>query len=68
MLQQLLIECTAGGAASCVAEIATLPLDTIKVFLQTNKTNISFYDAFRELTKKSGLSSLFVGMQPAVYR
>ena len=72
-------ECLCGGAASCIAEALTLPLDTIKVYSQThtgfktNQTNnskrISFQDAFLAIiNEKGGYKNLYSGLTPALLR
>lgn len=61
-----------GGAASCTAEIATLPIDMAKVRLQLQsngpKVYTNMFDCIYKVAKTEGASSLYKGLAPALLR
>jgi Mitochondrial carrier protein len=63
------IDFIAGGVASCVAEVLTLPMDTVKVRLQIapNKSQ-SVSSTVMTIIREEGVSSLFNGIKPALLR
>ena len=60
-------EYLAGGLASAVAEIVTLPMDTVKVRIQTTKP-ASQFALVKTMIVSEGLSSFFQGAEPAIIR
>lgn len=61
-----------GGAAACIAEIATLPIDTTKVRLQLlSEYNVrppSMIAVARGIVRDEGVRGLFKGLAPALQR
>jgi solute carrier family 25 uncoupling protein 8/9 len=61
-----------GGAAACIAEIATLPIDTTKVRLQLLKESAtkppSMLAVARGIVRDEGVRGLFKGLAPALQR
>jgi solute carrier family 25 uncoupling protein 8/9 len=61
-----------GGAAACVAEIATLPIDTTKVRLQllgaSSARPPSMLAVARGIVRDEGVCGLFKGLAPALQR
>ena len=59
----------AGGAASCVAEVATIPMDTIKVRLQLRQGEYKgTMDCVRNIVQKEGPLALYQGLSAALLR
>lgn len=61
------VEFMIGGIASCIAEAATLPFDTLKVRMQI-EPNTSFFPMFIKILKNEGYISFFNGIEPAIIR
>jgi Mitochondrial carrier protein len=59
-----------GGIASCVAEIATMPLDVIKVRVQVSPASLKRapWAETVHVVKTNGPSGLYRGLQPALLR
>lgn len=59
----------AGGWAACVAEIATIPLDTIKVRLQLRQGEyLNTKDCFKKIITNEGPMALYQGLSAALLR
>jgi solute carrier family 25 uncoupling protein 8/9 len=59
----------AGGMASCVAEVMTIPLDTIKVRLQLRQGEYKdTVDCFRKIVKSEGPLAMYQGLSAALLR
>ena len=56
-----------GALSGCIAEILTIPLDTIKVRMQLDRS-LSIKDTLKILMVEGGMISLFAGLQPALLR
>lgn len=63
MINKNYINFVSGGLASITAEICTLPMDTVKIHLQT-RSKASLIPAI----KKDGLKFLYRGLVPGVWR
>lgn len=61
------IEFVAGGSASCLAEIVTLPFDTVKVRAQLEGCN-SILPVLKDVVIHEGVASLFAGLDAALLR
>jgi hypothetical protein len=61
------VEFLAGGLASSVAEILTLPMDTVKVRMQLG-ASVGTFDLAYLMLNEEGLGSFFFGIEPAVIR
>ncbi len=61
-----------GGAAACVAEVVTLPIDTLKVRLQllrkSGGTGMSMSGMFHKVVAEEGVGGLYKGVVPALQR
>jgi solute carrier family 25 uncoupling protein 8/9 len=67
-----------GGTAACIAEVATLPIDTCKVRLQLLRraaeggaavtTPPSMLGMFRKIAMEEGAAGLYKGLWPALHR
>jgi hypothetical protein len=56
-----------GGLASSVAEVLTLPMDTVKVRMQLDASN-RFAVLVKKMWNEEGVESFFFGMEPAIIR
>lgn len=61
------LEFIIGGLASCAAEAATLPFDTLKVRMQI-EPNSFFIPMVINIVKNEGYSAFFNGLEPAIIR
>lgn len=67
-----------GGLSSCIAEFCTFPIDTVKTRLQIQGQKLDgqynkikyhgMIDAFMQIYKQEGFSSLYSGISPALLR
>lgn len=59
----------AGGFASCVAEVFTIPIDTVKVRLQLRQSEYrDSWDCIRKIVKNGGPMALYQGLSAALLR
>lgn len=65
---RFLLEYAAGGCASCIAEAATLPMDTLKVRCQLLGNRAKFLPTLMMILKKEGVAPLFSGLDAALLR
>ena len=62
------LEFVAASIASCLAEIFTLPLDTVKVRIQVDESNSGTFAVIRDMYQEEGISCFFQGLEPALLR
>jgi hypothetical protein len=62
------VEFLSGGIASCIAEIITIPADTIKVRMQLPGNSGNAVSMARKIVSSEGLSALYQGVDMAVFR
>ena len=62
------VEFLSGGLASIIAEIATLPADTVKVRMQIAGDKKNTFSITKDIINKEGLSALYQGLDVAVLR
>lgn len=63
-----LSEFVAAALASCIAELLTLPLDTVKVRIQVQGSNFTTLQVINKMWKEEGISSFFQGLEPGLLR
>ena len=63
----MIAEFLVGGLASCIAEVATLPIDTLKVRLQI-QPHSKILPTVTEIVRNEGLLAFFKGFEPAIIR
>jgi hypothetical protein len=57
-----------GGIASCLAEVITLPIDTIKIRIQLEHQKATFWNTLLSIIRNEGIVALFSGLTPALIR
>ncbi len=58
-----------GGMSGSVAEVITIPLDTVKVRMQVMQKEYSgFFQCIRAILRKEGFQTFFQGTTPAIMR
>lgn len=59
----------ASGSAGMIAEVATLPIDTVKVRMQVFQNRYkSLFDCSKQLFKQEGFLSFYQGCFPGLLR
>ena len=54
--------------SACNADFVTFPMDSIKTTMQIKNNNKSFFNTGYNIIRKQGFSSLYRGIQPALFR
>ena len=65
--KKMFAEFLVGGLASCIAEAATLPIDTLKVRMQI-QPHSKLLDTVAGILKYEGVQAFFKGFEPAMIR